>query len=98
MKKRSIVSLFTLAIPMMVLTSCFTYTYNVGSGPQTGVKTEQKNQYLIFGLAPMKVSDPTVMAGGATNYSVTIQHTFVDGLLQAITFGIYTPTTTTITK
>ncbi|NMC98737.1 MAG: hypothetical protein GYA62_03320, partial [Bacteroidales bacterium] len=27
-----------------------------------------------------------------------IQHTFVDGLLNALTGGIYTPTTTTVKK
>jgi hypothetical protein len=38
------------------------------------------------------------MAGGASDYSVTITHTFVDGLLNALTAGIYTPTTTIVTK
>lgn len=80
------------------MTSCFTYTFSVGEGAQTGMEVKKMNHYLIYGLAPVSVTDPNVLAGGAENYDVTIQHTFVDGLINAITFGIYSPTTTIITK
>ncbi len=56
------------------------------------------NHYLIYGLAPVKVSNPKDMVGDATDYTVTIQHIFVDGLINAITFGIYSPTTTILKK
>lgn len=82
----------------LLMTSCFTYTHTVGSGAQTGVTVTEKNHYFIYGLAPGTLSDPKVMAGGADNYEVTITHTFVDGLLNALTFGIYTPTTTIVQK
>jgi hypothetical protein len=82
----------------LLMVSCYTLTYNVGEGAKTGVVLKEKNHYLIYGLAPIKTSDPTKMADGAANYTVTIEHTFVDGLLNAITFGIYTPTTTTVVK
>ncbi|NLA24592.1 MAG: hypothetical protein GX879_06460, partial [Bacteroidales bacterium] len=58
----------------------------------------EKNHYLIMGLAPIKTSNPTEMAEGAQNYSVTIKHSFIDGVLSAITGGIYTPTTTIVKK
>jgi hypothetical protein len=35
------------------------------------------------------------MAGEAENYTVQTRLTFVNGLVSAITFGIYTPTTVT---
>ncbi len=38
------------------------------------------------------------MAGNAANYQVTHSHTFIDGLINILTGGIYTPTTTTIIK
>jgi hypothetical protein len=38
------------------------------------------------------------MAGDAKDYEITVKHTFVDGLLSAITSGLYTPTTTIVTK
>jgi hypothetical protein len=39
-----------------------------------------------------------MMAGGAKDYTVNIQHSFIDGLLSGLTGGLYTPTTTTVTK
>ncbi|MFY8186634.1 MAG: Bor family protein [Flavobacterium sp.] len=92
-QKASLIVLVSLS-----LTSCYTYTYSVGKGSQTNVEVKEKNHYLIGGLAPLKVSDPTKMAGDAKDYTVTIQHTFIDGLINGITFGIYTPTTTKVVK
>lgn len=86
---------FTMSIMM---TSCYTYTFTVGNGPQSNVEVKQKNHYAVFGLAPIKTSNPTEMAGGATDYSVKIEHTFVDGLINSLTWGLYNPTTTTVTK
>lgn len=96
MKKLTKISLL-LAFTLM-MSSCYTYTYNVGNGAQTGVEVKEKNHYLIYGLANVGQSDPIEMAGGAANYEVTITHTFIDGLINAITFGIYNPTTTIVKK
>jgi hypothetical protein len=38
------------------------------------------------------------MAEGAENYTVFTRQTFVNGLIAGLTFGIYTPSTTTVTK
>ncbi len=70
----------------------------MGNGAQSGVQVTGMNHYLIYGLVPLKVSDPNELAGGASDYTVKIEHSFIDGLINAITFGIYTPTTTTVTK
>ena len=96
--KKAMRNTFLIFIVMFSMSSCYTYTYTVGDGPQTGVEIKKKNHYLIYGLAPVGVSNPLEMAGNAENYEVTIEHTFVDGLLNAITFGIYSPTTTTVKK
>lgn len=82
----------------MMLTSCYTYTTVVGKGAQGNSKTKEWNHYVLFGLAPVGVSDAKEMAGGATDYTVTTQQSFVNGLVSAITFGLYAPTTTTVTK
>ena len=95
MKRIVLSSVFTLSL---LMTSCYTLTYSVGEGAKTGLEVKEKNHYLIYGLAPIKTSDPVKMAGGAKDYTVTIQHSFVDGLINALTGGIYTPTTTTVTK
>ena len=93
--------IFSIALFVSIscfLTSCYSLTYSVGKGAQTGIKVNEKNHYLMYGLAPVKTSDPIKMAGGVTDYEVNIRHTFVDGLINALTFGIYTPTTTTVIK
>lgn len=96
--KKSILKLAVMMMVTVLMTSCYSLSYSVGEGAKTGVETSEKNHYVIYGLAPIKTSDPTKMAGDAKDYTVTIQHTFIDGLLNALTGGIYTPTTTTIRK
>jgi hypothetical protein len=80
------------------ISSCYSVSYAVGGGSKTGEVITEKNQFLVYGLAPLKIADPTKMAGDAKDYQVTIKHTFVDGLFNFITSGLYTPTTTIIKK
>lgn len=87
-----------LLLMSFLLTSCYTYKFDVGEGAQKGITITAKNHYYVYGLAPGGQSDHKEMSGNAADYSVKIEHTFVDGLINAITFGIYTPTTTTVTK
>ena len=97
MKKQFLTLIFVIGCSMF-MTSCYTYTHTVGNGPQSGVMVKEKNHYFIYGLAQGKQSNPKEMAGNSDNYEVTIKHSFVDGLLNALTFGIYTPTTTIVQK
>jgi hypothetical protein len=53
---------------------------------------------VLFGLAPVGVSDSKQMADGAENYTVNTRQSFVNGLVAGLTFGLYAPTTTTVTK
>lgn len=96
--KRTFLNLALVLTISVLMSSCYTLTYSVGAGAKTGVEMKERNHYLIYGLAPLKTSDPTKMAGDAKDYTVTIQHTFLDGLINAITLGIYTPTTTIVKK
>ena len=80
------------------MSSCYTYAHSVGNGAQTGFEVKKPNHYFVYGLAPGKLSNPKEMAGGAEDYELTITHTFVDGLLNALTFGIYTPSTTIVQR
>jgi hypothetical protein len=96
--KNKFVSFALFSFLCLSMASCYTLTYTVGTGTQTGETIKKKNHYLIYGIAPLKTSDPIKMAGDAKNYQVTIKHTFVDGLLNLLTYGLYTPTTTIVTK
>ncbi|GAL79688.1 hypothetical protein JCM19274_3100 [Algibacter lectus] len=98
MIKKSMKMMVAVCAASMLLTSCYSYTSVVGSGAQGNSQTTNWNHYVIYGLAPVGVSDSKAMAGGAENYTVTTRQSFVNGLVSAITFGIYTPTTTTVTK
>jgi len=97
MKKtfKTLAILFSVSI---LMTSCFSYTCVVGKGAQGNTEVTEWNHYVLGGLAPVGVSDAKQMAGGATDYTVYTRQSFVNGLIAAITFSIYTPTTTTVTK
>lgn len=87
-----------MATIMLSLSSCYSYTVTVGEGSKTGVEYKQPNHYLFGGLATLSTADAKEMAGDAKDYEVTVKHTFVDGLLNGLTFGIYSPTTTIVRK
>jgi hypothetical protein len=98
MKKRIFKLFGGLLFCSCLLTSCYTYTSVVGEGAKGNQEVTEWNHYVIFGLAPVGVSDSKAMAAGATDYEVKTRHTFVNGLVAGLTFGIYTPTTTTVKK
>ncbi len=82
----------------LLLSSCYSYTSVVDNGAQGNQQITQWNHYLQSGLAPVGVSDSKQMADGAENYSVFTSLSFVNGLVSALTFELYSPTTTTVTK
>ena len=96
--KKTIKSLAIASLFAVTLSSCYTYTTVVGNGAQGNKEVKAWNHYLIGGLAPVGVSDPAELAGDATDYDVKTEITFVNGLVNALTFGIYAPSTTTVTK
>jgi predicted small secreted protein len=96
--KKALNLLAILFASSMLLSSCYSYTTIVGNGAQGNEQITEWNHYVIYGLAPVGVSNAKAMAGGAENYTVHTRHSFVNGLVSGLTFGIYTPTTTTVTK
>ena len=86
------------AVICLSLTSCYVHEYTIGKGAQTNVKKTKMNHFLINGLAPISTAQPEEMAKGAKDYTVKTRFTFIDYLLSTITYGVYTPTTTTVTK
>ena len=91
-------SLMVLALMLLSFTSCYTYQFNMGSGPQKGAIVKGKNHYFLWGLAQGKETDFKELAGDSKDYQVSIQHTFLDGVLYIITLGIYTPTSVIVQK
>lgn len=98
MVKKSLKMMTVLFASSILLTSCYSYTSVVGEGAQGNKQTTQWNHYVIYGLAPVGVSDSKAMAGEAEDYTIHTRQSFVNGLVSALTFGLYSPTTTTVTK
>ncbi|PSR08458.1 MAG: hypothetical protein C7M88_09810 [Candidatus Arcticimaribacter sp.] len=96
--KKSMKTIALVFATAMLLTSCYSYTSVVGNGAQGNTKVTKWNHYVIYGLAPVGVSSSKQMADGAENYTVHTRQSFLNGLISAITYGLYTPTTTTVTK
>lgn len=97
MKKVKLIA--AVCVLALSLSSC--YTSNVLNGNVTAKEptvkvNSKKNHFLLWGLVPLSESQKASdFVGGKTNYVSQTSWTFVDGLLNCITFGIYTPTTTT---
>ena len=95
---RKLSTIATALVLAVSLTSCYSYTTVVGKGAQGNTSVSKWNHYVVYGLAPVGVSNAKEMAAGAEDYTVKTEQSFVNGLVSALTFGIYSPTTTTETK
>jgi uncharacterized lipoprotein YajG len=75
-----------------LLSGCAAQTFTI-NGENSEVPTSQKSQtFFISGLGQEQVTDAAKVCGGAEDViKVEAQHTFVNGLLGFVTFGIYTP-------
>ncbi len=96
--KKSAKLIVVLITFSLLLGSCATHQQIVGKGAQGNSYKKEWNHYMLYGLVSNNIADPVEMAGTAKNYTITTKRTFVNGLLAAITLGIYTPTETTITR
>jgi hypothetical protein len=96
--KKMIQSLIFSLLLTITLSSCYVMSFDVGKGAKLGVTQSKKNHYLIQGLVPLSTVDVREMSAGASDYSVTVEHSFLDGLLTALTGGIYTPNSVTVTR
>lgn len=75
-----------------LLSSCASQTFTI-NGENGEIPTSQKSQtFFINGLGQEKITNAAAICDGAENViKVEAQETFMNGLLGAITFGIYTP-------
>jgi PBP1b-binding outer membrane lipoprotein LpoB len=81
-KLRLFLAIFLLAF---LLTSCYTLTHVVGNGAASGVSTEKKQWYALWGLVPINTVDSKAMAAGASNYTIKSQIKFIDYVISAFT-------------
>ena len=96
---RKILLLSTVSLSLL-FTSCYSsrvYHGNMTENtPQVKV-VSKNNPILLWGLLPLSGSRQQAkdVVGNRTDYTTKTSWTFINGLLNFITIGIYTPTTTT---
>ncbi|PZP52004.1 MAG: hypothetical protein DI598_01820 [Pseudopedobacter saltans] len=88
------------SISLLSLTSCYvtkSYVGNVKSTDPVVPVNKVTNNFLFWGLAPLSnnIMKPEDYVKGKSNYVIEHKQSFVNGLLSAITIGIYAPMTTT---
>ena len=97
--KKILAKLLLLNVIVIFVVSCSTHTHVVGDGSQTGKEISKRQWYVAYGLAPLNDVDTNVLAGGATDYVITTQATFVDGVINIFTGQLtITCRTVTVTK
>lgn len=86
-------------ISAFLLTSCYTINHKVGQGAQGNTKVTERQWFVLWGLVPINNVDSQQLAGGATDYTVTTEMTFVDIVIGAFT-GLITvaPMSVHVTK
>lgn len=87
---------FLVIVPALLTTACYHAIVETGRSPSATVINRHFQPSFIYGLVP---PPPLNVAGQCPNglARVETQHTFVEGLVGAITFGIFTPMTITAT-
>ena len=97
--KKILKKLAILLVFPLFMTSCYTSRVYHGTvtakTPQVEVASKG-NPILLWGLLPLDGANQEAKnnIGERQNYTTKTQWTFVDGFLNVITFGIYSPTTT----
>ncbi len=81
------------------MAGCYTNNHIIGEGAQSNQTVEARQWYILWGLVPLNEVNSAELAGGAENYEITTEHTFVDVVISIFT-GIVTvgPRTVKVTK
>lgn len=108
MIKRPPIMMAVLFTASVLLSSCYSYTSVVGEGAKANIekveglnKKTKWNHYSIGGLIRIKASDSKETVdelGGAKDYNVRTRYTLINIIVGLASAGLYTPTTTTVTK
>jgi hypothetical protein len=89
-------ALAAAAAALLTSTACFHAVVETGRPAGSTVVQKPWVNTFIFGIVPAQVIDVSAQCPGGIA-KVETQQTFLNGLVAAVTFGIYTPQTATIT-
>lgn len=90
---KSVGLIVIISVACIFATSCWKHTFTVGAGAVDGQQVYKKwHHHFLFGLiGDTNVDVRKVCPSG--NATIKDQHSFVNGLIQGLTLGIYGPTT-----
>jgi hypothetical protein len=91
---RRIIPVFAAAV---LFGGCYHATVNTGVSPGSTQVTEEWAKSFVYGLVPPPTVDAVAACASAGVARVETQHSFLNGLVAGLTFGIFTPMTITVT-
>ena len=88
------VKLLTVFAVTLILSSCATQRFTINGGGGALPDKEISQTFFVSGLGQEKTLNAAKLCGGANKVAKVEAHLrFLDGLLGAMTYGIYTPRT-----
>ena len=85
-----------LLVSSLFVVGCYTQTFVVGNGSQTGQTASQRQWFALFGLIALTQVDIQALSGGATDYEIQTQVSGMD-ILIGIPAGYVTVSSRTVT-
>ena len=84
--------LFTMILMCCLVTSCATQTFRMGNNSSGNLRKETMQHFFIQGIGQDSVLNPVAYCGSLNRVAkVEVKQTFLDGFLEVLTWGIYTP-------
>lgn len=88
-----------LLVSSLFLVGCYTQTFVVGNGQQTGQSTNQRQWFALWGLIALTQVDIQGMAAGASDYEIQTQMSGIDVIIGMVAGSITVSSrTVTVTK
>ena len=95
MLKKSL-ALFLIVIFLVSFVGCAAHVHKIGVGAKKGIKTETRQWYALWGLAPLNEIDTRDMASDAKDYEIKTEAGAVD-IIIGFFLGWITVTSRTVT-
>lgn len=81
-----------VALIALMASGCAQQSFNFKNMPVVAPEKSYTHHFFVSGIGQQKTIDVARVCGGADKVVKTeVQQTFVNGLLELVTFGIYTP-------
>jgi len=96
---KRVIALTIVATMMIVMIGCSAHLHVIGGGAQSGQTMQARQWYVLWGLVPINNVDTNMMSGGASDYTIKTEQSFLDVVINIFTsmVTVYSRTVT-VTK